>query len=169
MSFIPLKANALQGAGYARFEYFGVIPNDTLLKDILKPAWWVHWAPTLKPMQRIELVTEDCLLDVELRVVRIRDGLVWVNPIRVTEDAAARAHLAQTKADAAEARLVAETADLPDNLKDSYKVGYTAGSGLWYVTLKATKTTIKTGIAGKPAAIAWAIEHAKSAGIAQAA
>lgn len=164
MTFTPLKSNALQnGGGIARFEWFAVIPNDTLVEDILKPGWWVHWASALKPMQRVELVSEDFLLDLDLRVIKVDNNLVWVKPLRITEDRAAGAGLAEARAAIADKKAVDDKADLPDNLKDEYKVGFAPGNNLYYVTLKATKVTIKTGFKTKPDAIAFAVEHSKQA------
>lgn len=160
-----LKQNVLlQGGPMGRFEWFGIIPNDTLLEDILQPGWWLHYASghtMLKPFQIVELVTEDMLLDIELRVLKVSENLVYVRPLRIFEDVARAGLRDQVKA-AVEAN--ASAADVPDWLKDDYKVGFSP-KAQWYVTLKKANQTIKSGFKSKTEAVAYAIDHAGRAGI----
>jgi len=164
----PLKSIALVNGGTnARFEWFAKIPNDTVLEDILKPGWLIHVAAKLKPFQRIELVTEDGMLDVDLRVLRIADGLVYTNPLRVTENKEARAYLAAARAKVASDATAAGEAELPP-MPEGYKRGHSPANG-YFVVMKATGKTIKTGLPTKIDAVQWATEHAKQAGLLDAA
>lgn len=160
-----LKQNVLrQGGPMGRFEWFGVIPNETLLEDILKPGWWLHYASghtMLKPFQIVELVTEDMMLDIEVRVISVKDNLVYVRPLRIFESES-RAGLREAVRQAETAN--ASTADLPDYLAGDYKIGFSP-KAKWYVNLKKAGTTVKSGLATKADAVAYVLAHAKAAGI----
>lgn len=158
-----LKSNLLKGTAFARQAWLAIVPNDTTVEEVLKPGYWVHYAPTLKPYAVIEVISEDCLLDMDVRVTRIAEGLVYVRPIRIVEDTEGRAAIISAKT--AEA-----TDDTPlPPIPDGYKVGFAPGNQLYYVKLNATGATVKPGIKTRREAVEYAIEHAKKAGVLAAA
>lgn len=146
------------GADYKRQSWHVVVPNDTLLTDILKPAFWVNVAPSCKPHALIDVMTPDGTLDMQLRVVKIVAGVMTVRPRFIWEDKEARAHLyaKQGGAPTAEDPAVSE-APVPDG----YKVGWNPGKKLHYVQLKATGVKLKEDFATRPEAIGYAIAHSK--------
>ena len=158
-----LRPNTLNNsADYDRQMWFTTVPNNVPLANILKPGFWINHARKFKPLAKIEVVSEDGTLDVELRVTAIKDGLVFVNPLRVTENAEARAHLTR-RAEAVE-NANETAADLPEELKATYKVGFAPKSG-FYVQHRITTEFLFKNIPMKADAVAKAIEHAKAAGV----
>lgn len=146
------------GAEYKRQSWHVVVPNDTLLTDILKPAFWVNVAPSCKPHALIDVMTPDGTLDVQLRVVKIVAGVMVVRPRFIWEDKEARAHLysKQGAASVDDAGVVSE-----QPVPAGYKVGWNPGKKLHYVQLKATGVKLKEDFATRPEAIGYAIAHAK--------
>lgn len=156
-----LPAGSLKGTQFARQAWFAVVPNDTTVDDILKPGFYAHFAsdpPVIKQHAVIELVTQDGLLDVELRVVKVERGLVFVRALRITE-AEGRA---QVLKELAEPTAPVEGDALPE-VPAEYKVGFAPGNKLYYVQLKATGQMLINGLT-KRKAHEFAIEHAKKAG-----
>ncbi len=156
-----LAANSLKGTTFARQAWLAIIPNDTTIEDVLKPGFYANFAsdpPVIKPYAIIELVTADGMLDVELRVIKVERGLVFVRPLRITE-AKGRDEVLKELAEPK----TADDAPLPE-LPAEYKVGKIPANGLYYVQLKITGVTLVTGLS-KHKAYEFAIEHAKKAGI----
>ncbi len=147
------------GAEYKRQSWHVVVPNDTLLTDILKPAFWVNAAAQVKPHALIDVMTPDGTLDLQLRVVKVVAGVVTVRPRFIWEDKQARAHLYAAASGAVSADNHDPIQEQP--VPDGYKVGWNPGKKLHYVQLKATGVKVKEDFATRPEAIGFAIAHAK--------
>lgn len=144
-------------ADYKRQSWHVVVPNDTPLSDILKPAFWVNAAANVKPHALIDVMTPDGTLDVQLRVVKIVAGVVTVRPRFIWEDKVARKHLAEDRA-----QKEAELGDEPEQqIPAGYKVGWNPGKKLHYVQLKATGAKLKEDFTTRPEAIAFAVSHSR--------
>jgi hypothetical protein len=151
--FNVLKSNALKNPVYDRQSWMAIVPNDTRAEDVLRPGYWVHFARMLRPYAIIEVISEDCLLDMELRVVRVTEGLVYVRPLRVNDDKSARKIVEKSTVDT--------DTDAREPAPDGYKIKFTAGNQSYYVQLKETNTTLFKGLPNWDAAIEKAKDHAK--------
>lgn len=65
---ITLAPGALKSAEFVRQVWRIVVPAGTKVADMLKPAYWGHVAPQLRPGDLIESVTEDNSLFCEFLV-----------------------------------------------------------------------------------------------------
>lgn len=147
-----------QQADYHRRVYHVVVPNDTLLSDLLRPGAWVHHADALKPGALVDVIREDMSLDVQLRVLASQRGLVDMRARMVYNDRATEGELlaARSKGDEPEAEEV-----LPE-VPEGYKV-YFAPKIRWAVQLKDTTQVIFKDLPSKSEAIRKAIEHQRHA------
>lgn len=148
-----------QTAAHARQEWHVTVPNDTRIEDLLKPETWVHVANQIKPYALIDVVTEDCHMDVQLRVTGVSEGLVSVRPTRFYENEKARAHIlsvAAAESKTAPSELVAQAREMAP---EGYKCGFNSNTGKFYVQLKATGNFVKQGIATMDEALALAKKH----------
>lgn len=143
-------------ADYMRKMFHIVVPNDTPIADILKPSFWVNGAGVLNTNTLIDIVSQDGLLDMQVRVMRVTaDGLVIVRPRMIWEDESRKAEIARVAA--------AEEANADPNrtAPEGYKVGYNPGKKLFYVQLKATGKKLREDFQSKALALDFADQHAK--------
>lgn len=150
----PVSPIEFQAATQRRQSWHVVVPNDTPLEDLLKPAFWVNCAGRCTPHAIIDVMTNDGTLDVQLRVVKISNGIMTVRPRFIWEDKEARAHLA------ARAEVIAAADDPERKAPDGYKVGFNPGKKLFYVQLKATGMKVKEDFTTRIEAIIFAEQHA---------
>jgi hypothetical protein len=153
--------NFNQGAEYARDYWHCEVPNDTLLTDILKSSFWVHVMSRLKPHALIDVMTFDGLLDVQLRVSKIANGIAVMRPRMVFEDTEARAPILAAMA-AAKTNLTGldAAAEIRDKVPEGYKVGWNPGKKNYYVQIKGSGAKVAENIATRDEALAFAIKHA---------
>lgn len=157
-----LKPNLLQSASHFMHQYVAKVPNDTLLDDILTPAYWAHhWqafsttdgkaTPVLGGT--VHVMREDMSLDVILRVVGVGKGYVQMRPIfKHVDDSGIAKRAAAAASDAAP-----DMPKLPEGYKDFYLPrGQNTGYG---IRLVSTGDTIVQGKASKREAIEAAIAH----------
>lgn len=90
-----LKPNMLVSAPHFMHQYIARVPNDTLLEDVLTPAWWAHhWGAFVTKDNKatpilggiVHVMREDMSLDVILRVVGVGQGYVKMRPIFTYEN-----------------------------------------------------------------------------------
>lgn len=158
-----LKPNALQSAAHFMHNYIAKVPNDTLLEDVLTPAWWAHhWksfvtqdtkaSPVLGGM--VHVMREDMSLDVVLRVVGVGPGFVKMRPLfkpYVNNDGL------ELRAATAASDAAPDMPVLPDGYKSFHMPrGDTPGHA---VRLLSTGDVIVKGKASKREAILEAIKH----------
>lgn len=144
-----LPPSKLQGADFARRTYHVVVPNNTLLDDILRPGFWSQHAAEFakKAGALIDVVREDYSLDVQLRITRIDKDLVFVRALRVFED---NSNLA-----------VGE--DAPSGTPpEGYKVDQQPKG--WYAKRLSTGTLIAEALPSRAAAIEAAVKHKAASG-----
>lgn len=65
----PLKASNLDHSHYVRLSMTASVPAGTTLEEVLTPGYWANHAYRLKRGAIIEILSEDNLLDCELRVL----------------------------------------------------------------------------------------------------
>jgi hypothetical protein len=157
--------NFNQSADYSRDYWHCEVPNDTLLEDVLKSSFWVHVLSRLKPHALVDVMTFDGLLDIQLRVAKVSNGIVVMRPRMVFEDKAARAPvLAAAAAATADARPVAEQMEeIRASVPDGYKVGWNPGKKNYYVQLKGSGLKVAENITTRDEALAFAVKHASVA------
>lgn len=169
MKISVLPADTLQQLGQARNAWHCWVPNDTRAEDVPKSAYWVHHMGRLKAGDLFDLVTRDGLLDMQVRIVGVANGLVKVNVLRKFEDVEARAPMmaalaAQSDADNATSGLQLAQ-EIAPKVPQGYKVGFHPTEKNYYVQHKVSGAKLRVGIATREQALAFAREHAKAAGI----
>jgi hypothetical protein len=78
----PLKAPNLDHSHYVRLSMTASVPAGTTLADVLNPAYWANHAYRLKRGAIIEILSEDNLLDCELRVLETGPTFAKVRLLR---------------------------------------------------------------------------------------
>ena len=66
-----------------------IVPPGTTLQDVLDPSYWANHAFRLKPGAIIEVLSEDNILDCELRVLELGPTFAKVRCLRQYIEAAA--------------------------------------------------------------------------------
>jgi hypothetical protein len=156
-----LTATAMHNvAEYDRPYYHVTADDDVTLSDLLRPAFWAHHVPKLKPGALVDVVNKGMTLDVQLRVVATGPGFVNMRPLRVWEDK----EVAKARAEAAKAKDASDTDLASVPLPPEYKIG--ASKGAFSLTFLPTETRLETNLKTRAAAIEAAKKHAKAAGIA---
>jgi hypothetical protein len=155
-----LSPSALSNAAHALGDYSCWVDNDVRLEDVLKPIFWQNHVPTLQTRlgSRVTVLRRDLTLDVVMRVVAVRDGLVQMRVLTKYVDDANLPKLKAAKA--------AREADSALQDPEGYKTGHApngAESG-WWVQWKNPHDSgppkfIKRALPSKAAAVAFAEEH----------
>lgn len=152
----------LQAAAYAQASLFLTVPNDVTVEEIQKPGFWVHLHQRISRGALINVVSQDLQLDMELRVLRVENSLVFVRVRSLFETPERKAMLRVVTKDRA-----AETSDEPlPAIPDGYKIGHAPNGPEkgHYAQLQANGQFIKKGLGSRRAAIEEAIRHARLAG-----
>lgn len=148
-----LKPGELKHSAHARYLYSVIVGNDVPLARILMPGFWAnHWqAFQGMPFGRVEVVSEDGMLDVDLRCVRAEPGLVYMRPLRVFDQTDRRGS-AGTSKKAPGPKLIVPEGYKVRNAPRGPKPG-------WFVQLNSTGNKVGEGIATEAEAIKFAQEH----------
>lgn len=77
-----LKSTAMDHAHYVRIHMCAVVPPGTTIEDVTEPTFWVNHAARLKPGAVIEVLSEDNVLDCDLRVIETGPTFAKVRVIR---------------------------------------------------------------------------------------
>lgn len=77
--------NRVRGAEYNRNIYSATPEYGTRYEDVIKPEYWKHVASTLRPTDRIEVVSEEGTWFAELFVVSVGKQWAKVFPMRFIE------------------------------------------------------------------------------------
>lgn len=86
-----LKSTAMDHSHYVRIHMSARVPPGTTIEDLLTPSYWVNHAYRLKPGALIEVLSEDNLMDCELRVLEVGPTYAKVRLLRnYVEKAAAK-------------------------------------------------------------------------------
>jgi hypothetical protein len=78
----PLKATAMDHSHYVRLSLFAEPPAGTTLEDVLNPEYWANHTQRLKRGAVIEVLSEDSLLDCDLRVLKVGPTYAHVRLLR---------------------------------------------------------------------------------------
>lgn len=93
-----LKPMALQRAELTRGSFIAIVPNETTFDDVMTPAFWQHHtgmlglAPGSRPYARIEVIREDGSMDLDLRVLGAKQGMVKVRCLRKYLEGGGKVH-----------------------------------------------------------------------------
>lgn len=153
-----LRPFSVKQAVHARGDHFVWIPRDTPYERILLPGYWAHNADAFKKGDKIEVCREDMSLDVTLRVVDVRPGLVFMRemfkPHHDDKDLDSRAAVGKTD----------DKLDM-SQLPDGYKLGYAPKGATpgHFVHHRDLGKAVVQGLPSKQKALEFAIEHAKQA------
>jgi hypothetical protein len=169
MSSVKLDpSNFNLSAKQARQEWHCLVPDDTLVEDVLKPVYWVHVMSKLKPGALVDLLTRDGTLDMQVRVLAIQNGNVIVRP-RIIVQAEGRDKRVKAMQLEQAQQLGRDGFELQAEIRavtpDGYKVGFNPGKKNWYVQLKADGSKLYADIMSRDKALELAIAHAKAAGV----
>lgn len=80
----PLKPNAMDHSNFVRMHMSANVPPGTVLSDVLEPTFWANHAYRLKRGAIIEILSEDSVLDCELRVLEVGPTFAKVRLLRNT-------------------------------------------------------------------------------------
>lgn len=84
---LPLGANALRSAPHERAHFFAVVPSETTFDQVMTPGFWGNHVPALsggatrRPWALVEVVREDGTMDLLLRVIQVKPGMVIMRAI----------------------------------------------------------------------------------------
>ncbi len=98
---VVLGPSQLQMAAHALGDYSCWVDNDVRREDVLKPLFWQNHVPMLSTRvgARVTVLRRDLTLDMVLRVITIRDGLVRMRVISEYVDDANLPKIAKAKAE----------------------------------------------------------------------
>lgn len=134
-----LKATAMDHSHYMRIHMTAKVPAGTTLADVTEPSYWANHAFRLKPGAVIEIVSEDNVLDCDLRVLETGPTFAKVRVIR---------HYVETAAAKKQA---------PKEVTDEIAVDYGGKQDRWRVVHKGE--VIKAGLATETEAAKAAEEY----------
>lgn len=82
MATKSLLPNRLQSGEYYRTRYTAMVEATTNIEDLLEPAYWLHVESKLRPMDTIDVLSEDGSWFVELMVTARGKGWAKVQKLR---------------------------------------------------------------------------------------
>jgi hypothetical protein len=93
-----LKSTDMDHSHYVRTHMAARVPPGTTVEDLLEPSYWVNHAFRLKPGAVIEVLSEDNVLDCELRVLETGPTFAKMRVLRqhVEKPAVKKAVLSET-------------------------------------------------------------------------
>lgn len=73
-----LRADALKPTTYARAQLFCLVSNETTFEEVMTPSYWQNHVSTFirHPHSLVEVVREDSTMDLLLRAVSAKPGMV---------------------------------------------------------------------------------------------
>jgi hypothetical protein len=139
------------------------VPNDTPLEELLKPGAYVEVHRLLSAGGILHVRSQDYELDMDLRVLKVENSLVFTRSIRIYESPDRKAAMKSSQ-EAAAAVAIADATIPP--VPEGYKVGHRPNGAEkgHYAQLMATSAFIASGLSNRRAAVMAAIDHAKKAG-----
>lgn len=151
-----LGANQLQGAAYARGEYFAIVSNETTFETVMTPGYWQNHIKLLaaKPFPRIEVLRQDGTMDLTLRCIHTAPGMAVM---RVIHKFVSDENIGKPAAGAPVA------GDESLTFPDGYKCAFVPNSG-WLVRL-ANGEVLTSKLPSKKAAYDAAVKHAAVASV----
>ncbi len=151
-----LRPFFVKQAIHARGDHFVWVAPTVPLERILLPGYWAHNAEIFKKGDRIEVCREDMTLDVTLRVVDVKPGLVFM---RVMFKAFLDDKDLEVRTAATEGEAKLDLTQVPDG----YKLGYAPRGATpgHFVHHRDLGKAVAVGLKSKSDALAFAIEHAR--------
>lgn len=106
----PILPSKVRRAEYGRTVYTATLEDGVSASDVKKSDFWIHMAPTLQDLDRIEAITADGETFIELlvaRVEKINDGnrtvripkVVTINEIKLGAESKAARESAEAQGD----------------------------------------------------------------------
>lgn len=134
---VPLKPLNLNFAQHERNVFLAAAEPGTTLEDVTAPGYWAHHVSRLRPGSIIEVLSEDNVLDCELRVLEVGPTFAKVRVLR---------------------NFVAEAVPKVErSVPDDIKVDYAGKVEKWRVVHK--DTIVKTGHGSREEAEKFAEEY----------
>lgn len=152
-----LGAVALKRADLERGSYIAIVPSSTTFEDVMRPSFWQHHAGTLgmlpgaRPFARVEVVREDGTMDLDLRVLQAKQGMVRMLCLRKYLDDSNLTKAADKPADERSADLT-----LPDGYKWTHVPN---GQNKGHMVRLPNGEVLAQGLPNKAAAAARARAH----------
>jgi len=137
-----LQQNRLQRGEHYRTRYTAVVESETSLSDVLKPAYWLHVASSLRVMDTIDILCDDESWFAELIVTSVGKGYAKVQLLR---------------------EIKLEEVDGPAAEVVNLTVKWSGPKLKWAVIRNADGVRVKDGFTGKGDAARWASNHEKQA------
>lgn len=186
----PILPSKVQRAEYGRSVYVATLEDGVSANEIVNSDFWVHLAPSLNALDRIEAVTADGETYVELlvsRVEKLADGprtvripkVVLLQKVALGAESKASQEFAEKTANAPAPSLPEEDESVRnqqtnkvltgerepsdedgDGIPDGYEVAYGGPVHKHRVLKKGIADPLASGMTKKEA-VAWANEHAK--------
>jgi hypothetical protein len=162
MNDIPLRpavasVNELKRADFEIGNYLIWVPNHRTFDEVMTPGFWAQCTGMMRQGYRVQVMRLDLTLDLELRVIEVKPGLVKMRVLRkyVSDENLRGAKGAQAS------KAADDEADQALAMPDGYKYvhiprGAEAGHA---VQLKSTGEWLKKGLGSKAAAVAAANAH----------
>lgn len=149
----------LKNAYHARGDFFVTVPNDMSFEDVMRPVFWANHVQTFlkSPFARVEVLRADGTMDLTLRVVEVKPGMVKMRILhKYLDDSNLETAIAETAA--APAKVEADMAlVMPAGYKHVHiPRGAQAGHA---VQLLSNGTWLFKGLSTKAEAVAKAKAH----------
>lgn len=79
-----LLPNALKRADLERGDFLAIVPSNITYEQVMTPAYWSNHVQALahRPFARVEVVREDGSMDLDLRVIGTKPGMVMMRCLR---------------------------------------------------------------------------------------
>lgn len=140
-----ILASQIQEASYARNVWRGICPHGTPIEAILDPEYWAHITKQLRPLDRIEMVSEDHAWFAELIVLRVADVSAKVkltNLVRLQD-----------------VPVVQVAPEPPAPANQAFKIEWKGNNKRFTVIRESDKAALKDGFASKDEAAQWLEAH----------
>lgn len=129
-------------AEHVRQFWHVTTPEGVSVEDIVRPGFWAHVVRQLRPLDRIEVISETGEFFADLLVEKVATGNVTVTPLNVV------------RRDAAPAETGVELED--------YRIEWKGPHHKFAVVRKADNAKLIDGLSPKSAAVKWAQDHSKA-------
>lgn len=151
-----LGANALVAAAHARGEYIIIVSNETTYEDVMRPGYWANHVAVFqtRPFARVEVVRQDGSMDLDLRCIEVKPGMVKMRCLRKFEGTQVEVSVPTPSRSDEPAPAGYKIMHLPNGAERGYAVQLVSTAGQ-----AGPPTYLKKGLPDRAAAIAFAKAH----------
>jgi hypothetical protein len=139
----PLAPARRTGAEFANNDHRVTVEQGVTMEDVVKPDFWAHVAPKLRPYDEIRLCTDDGMFYARLLVLSVGRNWAKVFTLEVHELTTKDVDMSQAEA------------------FDGYEVKYRGPHCKFSVVRKSDSEVVKEGLGTKSEAHAWLADHVK--------